>query len=597
MAFTVNQIQEKAVEFANNAAQNMENMQTRINMTYTSGELAPSQLTSFGGNQITADVVVPEMPDDYTLPAMLGNAPGSFAVPVIVTPTIGTAPEFSGSAPTLNLPAAPVIEALPTLRSAPELMTPTIPTAPNIVIPNAPSISAVALPVMPALVVPTFSSTLPVNDITAPTETFRFAETEYSSAMLDALKSKLMTDLEEGGYGINPTDEALLWQRGRDREMRNAEYKVQDSVRQVAGRGFSMPPGAMNALIAEAQQAAQFALSGLSREIMIKRADLYMENYKFTIEQVKDVEKTLINYYGAMMERGLNAARSLVELSIASYNARIANFNLKLEAYKASAQVYETLIRAASLKLQAYKDQIEGARLSVEVQKLYVDTYKAQLDAQQAVIGIYTARVGATRMLVEIEQAKLSVYRASIDAYSAQVNSQSQRVQLYEATIRGEAAKINAFGATVDAYGSTVQAYAAKANVAESQARVSISAAQLKLDVYKTDISRYSMELDRSNNLINQSVAQHSAEMRKYDLNANIAIKKADLSLDAAKSSADLTLRAAEAKSRESISNAQMLTNGFISRAGLYGNMASSYGSLGAAAVSSAIGITTAAAS
>jgi hypothetical protein len=588
---TITEIQDKALNFADESAANIERMELRVNTLFTGSSV---DRTEFTGDEIATPVLTPEPPDDYILPALIGAEPTRFAMRDIVLPTLGGAPEFNQSAPSLSMPSAPSIKVANTLPNAPEFLSPKIPDAPVLTLPKAPTLSAVQLPTMPALVMPQFQSTLPLNDITAPTETFKFAEVEYKSTALDAVKSKLLTALEEGGYGINSGDEARLWERGREREMRAAETKIQGATRQMATRGFSMPAGALNALISEAQQSAHVAISGLSREIMLKRADLYLENYKFTIEQVKDIEKTLINYHGAMMERALNASRALVELAIAGYNARVANFNLKLESYKASAQVYESMIRAAGLQLQAYKDQLEGVRISVDVQRLYVDTYKTQIDAQQSLIGIYTARVGATRLLVEVEQAKLAAYRSGIEAYSAQVSSQGQLVQLYEAQIRGETAKVNAYGIAAQAYGSTVQAYSAKANVADSAARTQIAGAQLQLEAYKTDIDRYTMELTKSNTMINQSVAQHEAELRKYSVTSGLVVKQADMALETAKLNADLKLRVAENKSRESIADAQVLTQGYIARAGLYGNMAGTYGSFGAAAVSSAVGIITA---
>ena len=589
---SITDIQNKALNFADESAANIERMDDRIRAMYTGLEV---EKTSFVESEIEAPVLSSEVPDDFVMPALIGTQPGAFKLPVVVMPTIGGAPEFSDAAPKLNFPAKPNVNLPGSLPAAPTFNTPTMPQAPLMQqLPAAPSLAALQIPTMPALVIPYFESKLPVNDITAPTATFQFAEAPYKSIALDAVKAELLESLENGTYGINAGDEAALWERGRSREMRNAEYKIQDATRQVASRGFSMPPGALNALIAEAQQSAHTAISGLSRDIMLKRSELYLDNYKFTIEQIKDIESVLINYHGAMMERALNASRAMVELAIAGYNARVANVNLKLESYKAEAQVYESSIRAAGLKLQAYKDQLEGVRISADVQKLYVETYKAQIDAQQATIGIYTARVNAARLLVDVEQAKLAAYRTSVEAYSAQVNSQGQLIQMYEASIRGETAKVNAYGVVAQAYGSTVQAYAAKANVAEAQARTEVQMAQLKLDAYRADIERYSMELNASNAMLERSVAQHGAELRKYSLASEVSVKQADLVLEAAKVSADLKLRSAEGKSRESVANAQIVTQGYSARSSLYGSMAGTYGSFGAAAISSAIGIVTA---
>lgn len=585
-------IQNAAMNFANTMANNMTNFATAaVNEAilpvdwYTQWN-APGYIDGYTGGVINA-------PTYLQPPAVTALSPVVPTLTVIDIPATETAPVFLAAEPILNLPTTPSSSLPSAPGESPEFVSVVIPDVPEFSLPDAPTFSPLVMPDTPSFVMPEFSSELPVVDITAPSDVFSYIEPTYESALLDELKAKLMYDLLNGGYGIDDSDEQRLWERARERELLNAETAIQEATRAAAARGFSMPPGAVNEVIIAAQQNAVEKNSSMSREIMIKKADLYVQNRQFTIQQVRETESMLITMFGYMAERALNAAKAQVELSIAVFNTRVARYNMLLEVYKTSAAVYADLIRGALAKIEAYKAQIEAVRLSADVQKIHTEVYKAQIDGVQALIGMYATEVGALRTVSEIERLKLEAFRTKVDTYTAQVAAKTAEFGMFESQIKGETAKISMYQVQANAYATQVGAYKTKADAAEIRVRAQVQSNASKLDAYKADIARYTAELHNSQVQTASYVSKYEADVRKYSVTADTAIRASQQNVEAGKANAEITTQYANVLLSNVIHSASIYAAKQSSTAATLGNIASSFGSTSAAALSSAIGIAT----
>lgn len=526
-----------------------------------------------------------------SLPSVSAARPVAPSLLNITMPELGAAPTFSMAEPIISIPTAPS-SALPGAPGdAPSFNVPALPDKPAFTLPTAPTFANIAIPEAPSFEVPTFSTALPVDDIVAPSEVFAFAEQPYQSAMLDSLKVKLMQDLSNGGYGIEPADEQALWERARERELRGADVAIQELARSFASRGLSMPSGAMAAAMQRTQQALMEKNSSLSREITLKRADMYVENRKFTIQQAKDVEQMLIQYTGLLAERALNAAKAMVELGIAVFNAKVAKYNVKLEAYKAAAQVYESLIRGAMLQLESYKTKVEGARLSAEVQRIHADVYRIQLDGVNTLVNLYTAEANAAKILVDIEQSKLDAFRTQVETYTAQVGAKTAEFGMFEAQIKGEVSKLAAYETSVKAYATNVDAYKSRAEASDVVLRAQVAANSARLEAYKADIARYSAELEASRAALSGAVAKHEADIKGFAVSGELAIKGSEVTLAASKANADVATARAKIAGDFMIAKAGVLTEQVRTLATVNGHLASAFGSVAAGAMGSALGI------
>ncbi len=530
-------------------------------------------------------------PANIVVPGITATRPTAPTLDTITAVSVPTAPSLVAAEPIISMPVKPS-SALPTAPGAtPAFNSPAIPTTPAFSLPAVPSFSAVAVPVAPALDSAVFSATLAADDLTAPTERFAFVEQEYQSALLDALKAKLMKDLVEGGYGIEPADESGLWERMRERELQSMSAATDEVTRLAAGRGMMLPPGALNAAIAKAQQEALAKISSVSRDIAIKRGDMYVDNRKFTITEVRQTEDMLIRMYGLMMERALNSAKALVELGISAFNAQLAKHNYRLDRYKANASVYEALIRGQLAKVEQYKAQVEGAKLSADIQRIHADVYRIQLEGVNALVNVYRTEMDAAKVAAEIEQLKLQGFKLTVEAYATQVGAKTAEFGMYEASIKGEMAKVSIYDAQVRAYGAKTDAYKTQVEAQDVLVRSQIAANTGKIDKFRADITQYSAELNSSQQALAGAISKYEADVKKYSVTADAAIRSSQQNVEAGKANADVAVAHAQVIASSAIHAGQVMASQAAAAGNTMASIASAYGSTSAAALSAATGI------
>ena len=506
----------------------------------------------------------PEFPDVSAAAPITPTFSFSDIVPVVVT-------DFLSSVPTITLPQPPSTS-LPGAPSAPTIQDVVVPEAPITTLPNAPVLSSYSnMPAPPSIELPYFTAEAPIDDLVAPTSEFSFYEQVYASSLLDATKAKLLHDMENGGYGIEPADELALWERARSREQILSQQAIDEVTSFHVVRGFKLPPGELTVAIQRGQQALQDKLSSLSRDITLKRADLYVENRKFTIQQANELESTLINYHSSVMERALNASKAVLEFAIAVFNAQVSKFNARVSAYQAEAQVFESRVRSSLTQVEIYKALLSGVQLEVEIDKTKVDVYRAQISAVEAVIGIYRTRMDAARIQSDIEANRLNVFRAMTEAYTQQVQAKVAEFDMYQSQIKGETSKLEVFRAEVDAYGAQMTAtrarvdiQVAQANIETEQARAKLTAYQAQLDgykadlssqvdvlrsvtdVYRADISAFSTSVDALRSAFQLQQEENRLSLAHWTGLTDKDVNVATLQLQALKASADIRLDASK---------------------------------------------------
>ena len=226
-------IQSTALSFANSNAAMMDNFAMQAaSFAYTGIDMSsswesPGYVMGYNGGVVNT-------PANIVLPSITATRPVAPTLDAYPSITLSSEPTLVAAEPVLSMPSRPSSTLPVAPGDAPAFNSPAIPDTPVISLPVAPSFNPVAIPVAPALDNPTFTAIIPDDTLVAPSETFAFVEHEYSSALLDALKAKLMKDLVEGGYGIEPADEEGLWERARERELLNMEAVISEASRQAA---------------------------------------------------------------------------------------------------------------------------------------------------------------------------------------------------------------------------------------------------------------------------------------------------------------------------------------------------------------------------
>jgi hypothetical protein len=424
-------------------------------------------------------------------------------------------PTFTDAAPTLNIPSAPAPISI-TEPTAPTMSEPVYPTAPTIDLPAAPTLTAVAIPSAPSIELPPFTASAPIDDLVTPTNTFQFAEQAYQSALLDAAKAKLLDNLQNGGYGIEPSDEQALFERTRARELTTMAAEADTVLSSFASRGFPLPPGEAAVALAGVQQRAYDKVSAGNRDITLERSRLYVENRQFTLREARELEALLLQYHTAFMERSLNASRAVLDAAIAIFNTQIARYNARIQAYQTEAQIYESRIRAALSQVEIYRAQIQAANLALDVQKTGVDIYRTQLVGVQTLVDIYRARMEAANVQANVDRTRMEAFRARIDAYGQQVQAKVAEFTAFEAQVRGEVARMDGFRASVDAY-------RARADASKAKADVQIARASAETERARVQLTGYQVALEAARSRVDAQAKTISGQAEVYRADAAVA--------------------------------------------------------------------------
>jgi len=255
---------------------------------------------------------------------------------------------------------------------------------------------------------------------TAPVIDFR----EINQDLIDAVKAKLLYDLENGGYGIEPADEAALWQRERDREAQGALAEVEEVTRSFAQGGFPMPTGAMFNAIARVQQAASNKNSSVNRDIGIKRADLYFEARKFTIQNAQSAQEVVVAVFRALTDQ-VQAMTAIFASQIQKYradtDAQIEIIRSNLGIYGADVQAFSAIISSMgeAYRLKNAESQLNNA-WNVEVMRTKLEEARMKLLSQ---VEGTRVRTGNAQFGAEYYGRTIQAAISSINALAAQTAS------------------------------------------------------------------------------------------------------------------------------------------------------------------------------
>lgn len=464
---------------------------------------------------------------------------GSIPSAVEFDPAQFKVPEFTGTAPTVDFGTAPsaLTGSAPVKPS--DVRSIEIPTGFSVNIPTAPILSgAISLPSAPTIAFPAYLTNVDwsmADDVGDANFTFAFNNDAYQSAMLDEVKAKLMHDMAYGGYGIEEADEAGLWERAREREASTAEAEMQAVTRDFAARGFMIPPGSLFGAIEGIRAKAMSTAAILSREVALKRSDLYVQNRQFTIQQIQALETTLINQHMAVMERILKAAQVSAQFVVDQYRARLDKARLSVDVIQARVQSFRELVAAEAAKIEVYNAQIKGELAKTEVDKNKLEAYRTQLAGVEATVAVYRLQVQAAEAAVQAERSKVEMWKAEVDGYLATVKAKESEFSGYESRIRGEQAKVQAFGEQVKAHTAMVDAKRVEADIKSLEVKAYAESASVALRAFEAELSANKAANDLLSRSEEVAVRALGAKIEAYRTGVDASGKLASARLDQSK--------------------------------------------------------------
>lgn len=441
---------------------------------------------------------LPPIPNMPALPMESFAEPGGQPGPL--TATIGDVQidDFDIPLPALDFGQAPEL----TIGQAPVL-----PQVRDVAIPDAPDITLPDAPQFLQLQTHNFGGVnlhedwldklddIPELSILQPAPFQYSPGARYASQLLDNLKATLNARIQ-GGTGLTPAVEQQIWDRGRDRETQLALAREQEVLRGAEALGFPLPSGVLAGQLADARREYHDKLSGLSRDIAIKQAELEQANMRESIQFALQLETTLLEDCYKLEMLAFESAKTAADNAIAAHNAALEHFKALLDGYRAYAAAYETVIKAELNKVEVFKALLAAEQTKADINKSLVDRYRAEIEGSMATVEIYKARVGAAQTLVELERARIQAGGEQVRAFVATVNAETAKADMYKARVGAEATKVEAVGALARAYGSKVGAQAERARVEVAKFQAHVAAKSLEWDGWKARLSAATARID-----------------------------------------------------------------------------------------------------
>lgn len=267
---------------------------------------------------------------------------------------------------------------------------------------------------------PTFDD-IEVLSPTAPVVSFDTID----QTILDQIKAKLATDIADGGYGIEAADELALVQREREREDMLAMAEVEEVTRAYAEGGFPFPPGVMFNAQEKALQNRSMKLSGVNRDIALRRAELYNQTRKWAIERGTNVQEVLIALHRAVVDQ-VQATTTLFNSQITKYradvDAEVETVRANLGIYTADVQAFNAAINAISeaYRLKNTEHQLNNT-WNVEVVRSKLEEARLQLQKQVSAAGV---RNSAAQFGAQYYLGAITAALGSINTLAAQTSSE-----------------------------------------------------------------------------------------------------------------------------------------------------------------------------
>lgn len=508
----------------------------------TAGLTPPTIEAVFPAGPVAPNISLPAPPTMTAIVWTAPDAPPQFTGELTIDDLV-PAP-FEVDAPTLVFGSAP--QFVDTAPDAPAIDTSYVMPTLSLSLPTAPDLLSISVVPFDGITIPTIDFTVPELELAAPSIREYTPGANYTSGLLTALTTSLQDRITNGGTGLNPDVENAIWDRGREREARSRADAIR-GLDQMESQGFALPSGVYLDARIKIETESDYVNRGLSREIMIKAAELEQSNVLAALEQARGLEGQLLNYSNAVEQRLFDSCKYATEAGIAVYNARVQAYAAYVDAYKAKVQIYEAQVRAEGLRVEVYKAQIEAELAKATVNRTLIESFKIQSDIALSNIDVFKAHIGAIQAKAEIEKNKIQIFGEQVKAFAS-------RVQAYTAGVEGFRATIAAEGTKQEAYKSQVEAYSAQvgAGVKVIEARIQAYRGQLDANVARWDgyKSAYQAESAKAQAFAagNSSLAEsYKAEVQGVASYNEVLTKQWNVTLDQANRIAEIGISSAKA--------------------------------------------------
>lgn len=451
-------------------------------------------------------------------PPDIGDPPPVDNLPTITAPDI---PDFNPSIDQIIVPQPPEQRLIPTPGDPPGRPEVEFPKLPTISYPDEPLLSEIQIPEFDGVDIPDFDPEFPtINDPTFDA-ILSWTEPTYTREIIDEILAKIRQMLD-GGLAIDPDVEQGIVDRARDREDRLVRQAVSQAMDEVAGRGFSSPPGILIERIDNIREEGLIKKLGLNREVMIKIFDEELANMRLAVQQGIVAEELFIRLFLAATERLFLAARLSVENQIQLYNLQVTIYNARIRQVEVLARVYEVQVNAALAEIEVFKSLVQAELAKAEVNKALVDMYQSQIEARKLFVDIYEAQVRATAVQFEAYATDIQAYRGKVEAYAAEIGAEKLKFDAYEAQVRGETAKATIIESEARAYAANIEGISSGVTAEVAALRGEVSKIEAGIAAYSAGVQGKTAIAEIELRDILAQIQGYDADIRKYIADSGI---------------------------------------------------------------------------
>jgi hypothetical protein len=230
---------------------------------------------------------------------------------------------------------------------------------------------------------------------------------DFANCLKTNVDGWICTTIAGGITGIPNAVESQIWERSRNKEIKESNRIKIEAAEAFASRGWNLPGGVLYAQLAMIDQEAANKVSTHNRDVAIKQVDVQIENVRFAVQM------------------GVQLRLGVVQALIGYLNAFLKIFDLATERAKTQAELKRSLWEATAAY---YRALIDVAQLTLEFEKLKVDrSVAAQTNDVKNNItqteGRVNAAVSAAAEMGKIAQAALSAQNTLAEIGSQTITS------------------------------------------------------------------------------------------------------------------------------------------------------------------------------
>lgn len=240
-------------------------------------------------------------------------------------------------------------------------------------------------PTAPSAEFPVFA----LPDLTVPVPGFNYADSPYSSELLEALRVRLLDGVENGGTGLGPEVEEAIFARERlrrEQALRDSKDRIASDWADGEAGDLGLPDGGLAAQYIAAETEFQLKDGEVSYDTAVKMAELARQQQEVHLKAGTDLENVTNSKHTADMTRLLEAAKAEPEIILRVFEATVAKVKVMGEYYNALAAKVNAQAQIFDSEMKGWLGEADvGAKeMDASVKKYESDTKNAQAESESA---------------------------------------------------------------------------------------------------------------------------------------------------------------------------------------------------------------------